>query len=178
MASRNEDDGTRALTMAETARCLVMLERDLPTADALLMEASAMSRRLNLEPATIPDATGLLRMRRGEFDAAVSDFQRARFLARRDGDRITEFLAMEHLAELELSRRGYAEAAALAADMTRLANRLGPGSEGPFAATLGALCRVALGDPRAGRRLRRGSGRASACRRQAPALVHAAALRP
>jgi DNA-binding SARP family transcriptional activator/tetratricopeptide (TPR) repeat protein len=149
MASRNEDDGTRALTMAETARCLVMLERDLHAADALLMEASAMSRRLNLEPATIPDATGLLRMRRGEFDAAVSDFQRARFLARRDGDRITEFLAMEHLAELELARRGYAEAASLAIDMANLARRLGPGSEGPFASALAALCRMAIAGPAA-----------------------------
>ena len=44
-----------------------------------------------------------------------------------------EFLAMEHLAELELTRRHYAEAAMLATDMMRLANRLGPGSEGPFA---------------------------------------------
>ena len=79
MASRNTDDGTRALAMAETARCLVMLERDLPQADALLMEAGALARRLNMEPATIPDATGMLRARRGEFDAAVSDFQRARF---------------------------------------------------------------------------------------------------
>ena len=149
MASRNADDGTRALAMAETARCLVMLERDLPQADALLMEASALSRRLNMEPATIPDATGMLRVRRGEFDAAVSDFQRARFLARRDGDRITEFFAMEHLAELELSRKHYAEAEVIADDMISLASRLGPGSEGPFATALGALCRAARSDARA-----------------------------
>ena len=114
MASRNADDGTRALSMAETARCLVMLERDLPKADALLMEASALARRLNMEPATIPDATGMLRVRRGEFDVAVSDFQRARFLARRDGDRITEFFAMEHLAELEARAPAISEAEALA----------------------------------------------------------------
>jgi hypothetical protein len=85
-------------------------------------------------------------MRRGELDAAVSDFQRARFLARRDGDRTTEFLAMEHLAQLELSRRRFAEAGIIATDMIALANRMAPGSEGPFAATLAGLCRLAAGN--------------------------------
>jgi hypothetical protein len=146
LVSRNADEGTRMLAMAETARCLVMLDRDLPYADALLMEAAALARRLNIEPGTIPDATGMIRVRRGELDAAAADFQRARFLARRDGDRFTEFLAMEHLAVLEIDRRRFAAAESVATDMARVAGRLGAGSEAPFATALVALCRVARGD--------------------------------
>jgi tetratricopeptide (TPR) repeat protein len=122
-----------------------MLERDLHRADALLMEARALARRVGVEAASMPDASGVLSMHRGELNAAAADFEKARFLARRDGDRIGEFLAMEHLAELEFSRKRHAEAEAIAGDMLRLAGRLAPGSEAPFAEALLALCRIKRG---------------------------------
>ena len=149
LVSRNADAGTRVLALAETARCLVMLERDLPQADALLMEASALARRLTVDSATILDATGMIRMRRGEFDAAATDFERACFLARRDGDRITEFFALEHRAGLELDRRNFAVAETVARDMIRLSERMGAGSEAPFATAVAGICRWAHGDPAA-----------------------------
>lgn len=42
LASRGTDDRNRAIGIAETARCLVILERDLAQAESLLLEARAM----------------------------------------------------------------------------------------------------------------------------------------
>lgn len=146
LVSRTADDASRVLAMAETARCLVMIERDLGQAGALHGEASDLAKRLGIEPNAIPDTAGMLRLQCGEYDAAMASFRRARLLAQRDGERIGEFLALEHMAEAALSRRLYGEASAIAADMVRLAEKFGGGSEAPFAAALAALCRVAEGD--------------------------------
>ena len=56
---------------SEVSEVVEDLRTKIDAADALLMEAGALSRRLSLEPATIPDATGMLRMRRGELDTAA-----------------------------------------------------------------------------------------------------------
>lgn len=146
LVSRTAEGTTRVQAMAETARCLAMTERDLKQAGVLLDEASALATRLGIEPNAIPDTAGMLRLQRGEYDAAMASFRRARLLAQRDGERIGEFLALEHMAEAALSRKLYAEAGAIAAEMIRLAEKLGGGSEAPFAAALGALCRMAEGD--------------------------------
>jgi len=135
--------------MAETARCLAMLERDLDQAEALLLEGTALARRLDIEPNAIPDATGMLRFHQGKIDEAATAFRRARVLAQRDAERTSEFFALEHLVELELSRGAFQEAARLADELVRLADKLSAGSEGPFAHALAALCRLALDDPRA-----------------------------
>jgi DNA-binding SARP family transcriptional activator len=146
LVSRTAEDSSRVLAMAETARCLVMIERDLGQAHVLLGEASNLAARLGIEPNAIPDTAGMLRLHRGDYEAAMPSFRRARLLAQRDGDRIGEFLALEHMAEAALSRKVYAEAGDVAAEMARLAVGLGSGSEGPFAAALAALCRMAEGD--------------------------------
>ena len=47
---RGGDDEEHIVGMAETARCLVMLERDLTQADAMLMEARALAERNGIAP--------------------------------------------------------------------------------------------------------------------------------
>lgn len=58
---------------------------------------------------------------------------------------------LEHMAEAALSRKVYAEAGEAAAEMVSLSEKLGAGSEAPFASALAALCRLAEGDNTADR---------------------------
>jgi hypothetical protein len=152
LVSRSADERERVVAMAEAARCLALLERDLGQAEAFALEAGALARRLGIEPNAIADALGLLRLHQGAGDEAAALFERARVAARRDGDRASEFLALEHLVGLEIRRSGFGCAEALCAELAELAGRLRQdGSDAPHARALRALCRTAArrGDPEA-----------------------------
>lgn len=150
-ASRTADDAHRALALAETARCLAMLERDLPHAAELLRDAEALACRNGVEPDAIADANGLLRWREGDLEAAARLFDRACALARARDDGHGEFQALEHLTLLELDRGRPEAAAELADELVALGGKLRSGSEAPFARALAALARyAAAGAPPAG----------------------------
>jgi tetratricopeptide (TPR) repeat protein len=145
--SRAAGDREHAVGMAEAARCLALLERDLPQAEALLLEAGALSDRLGIEPAVIPDAVGMLRLHAGRLDDAAPLFERALTLARAAADHGDEFRALEHLVMVELQRQQYSRALARCAELGTIGDRLREGSEAPFARTLTALARYALAEP-------------------------------
>jgi len=151
--SRGANEKQRTLAMAEAARCLAMLERDLSQADALVMEARALGDRLGLDANAISDASGLLRAHAGAYEEAVDLFTHARAVARRDGARADEFLALEHHACLEMQRRRYDVAEGLCAELIDLAEKLREGSEVPFARSLHCICRSARGETSAGAEL-------------------------
>lgn len=147
--SRSGDERQHVVAMAETARCLAMIERDLGQAEALLLESGATARRLGIESDAIADAQGLLRAHQGAFEEAAELFVRARMLARRGGDRSNEFLALEHLVTIQVQRRQFVAAETLCADLVELGDKLREGSEAPFARALHAICRLARRDPQA-----------------------------
>jgi len=149
VVSRSANEKQRVIAMAETARCLAMLERDLDQAEALVLEAQALGHQLGIEPSAIADASGMLRAQQGSETEAARLFGRAREAARRDGDRAGEFLALEHLTCLELQNRRFAAAEPLCAELIELAEKLRGGSEAPFAHALDALCRLARKDSKA-----------------------------
>ncbi len=138
--SRLGDERERVVALAEAARCLTLLEHDLSQADAMISEAGALSRRLAVEPAAIPDAIGMLRLHEGQLDAAAEHFLRARELCRKEQDRLGEFRALEHLVMVELQRQRLPEAQAVCAELVQIAARLRAGSEAPFARAVSALC--------------------------------------
>jgi hypothetical protein len=140
---RSTDGAGRAVAVAEAARCLILLERDLPHAEALLMEAQALSQRLGVEPLALADALGMLRLREGKLDEAAELFGREYERSRVEQDHIAAFRALENLVLLELERRRYVEARRLAAELERVGERLRDGSELPAARALLALCRYA-----------------------------------
>lgn len=142
--SRSADEGERVVAMAEAARCLTMLERDLGQAEALLLEAGALSHRQGVEPSAIADAVGMLRLHEGRLDEAARLFERARSLARKEQHRLDEFRALEHAVMLELQRENHAEAQRLSRELMRIADRLREGSEAPFARVLAALSSYAV----------------------------------
>ena len=146
VVSRAADDRAQVVAMAEAARCLVLLERDLPRAEALALEASARSSRLGLRPSAIADAQGMLRQHQGSLAEAAELFEESRLEARREGDAMGEFQALEHQVVLRQQQGDWAGARRLAVELDALGGKLREGSEAPFARALLALCRHALGE--------------------------------
>jgi predicted ATPase len=140
------EPGQQVLAMAEAARCLVLIERDLGQAEALLLEAQAMVDRLGQESAAVADAVGMLRLHQNQLDEARDRFDQARALARRDRDRYGEYTAIEHAITTELQRQNFEAAKALSDDLVSIATKLQAGSEEPFARCLASLARYALGE--------------------------------
>jgi predicted ATPase/DNA-binding SARP family transcriptional activator len=137
--ARGADPKEQIVAMAEAARCLALLERDLGQAEALALEARARATRSGVETVAIPDALGMLRFHQGAWEDAAAFFQTARELAQRQGDRTGEFRALEHLVVLELERNRPEVAETLCSALGELAAKLRQGSEVPFARCLAAL---------------------------------------
>jgi hypothetical protein len=144
--TRGAGDEEHIVGIAEAARCLAMLERDLTHADAMLMEAQALASRKNLSHHAIPGALGMLRFHENRVDEAAELFKEARTLARAAGDRLAEFQAHEYLAMMEIERGRYDAARVHCAALIDLGERVREGSERPFAYALDALCEYAIAD--------------------------------
>jgi hypothetical protein len=78
-------------------------------------------------------------MHRGELDAAQGLMTQGRDLARRQGDRLSEYQALMNLAILELQRDNFAAAGVHAMEMAGIGDKVREGSEAPFARVLQAL---------------------------------------
>jgi DNA-binding SARP family transcriptional activator len=144
--ARSGGDEEHVVGIAEAARCLAMLERDLTHADAMLMEAQALAARKGMTHSAIPAALGMLRFHENKLDESVELFKEARTLARARGDRLDEFQANEYLAMIDLERGRPEAARAHCKTLVELGDKLREGSERPFAHALDALCHYALVD--------------------------------
>ena len=144
--ARGANTKEQVVAMAEAARCLVLLERDLGQAEALALEARARAAQAGVEAVAISDALGMLRFHQGAWDDAAMLFHHARGLSQREGDRDGEFRTLEHLTVLELERNDAQAAAVLCRDLVALAGKLREGSEVPFARCLAALAAEATGE--------------------------------
>jgi len=143
--ARGANAKEQVVAMAEAARCLALLERDLGQAEALALEARARAAQAGVESVAISDALGMLRFHQGAWDDAATLFHHARELSQREGDREGEFRTLEHLTVLELERNDSHTASALCRDLVALAAKLREGSEAPFARCLAALAEEASG---------------------------------
>jgi predicted ATPase/DNA-binding SARP family transcriptional activator len=144
--TRGGSDRERILGLGEAARCLVILDKDLPEAEAMLLEARALAQRVGVEHESLEDAQGLLRQFHGDHEDASRLFGKARDLSRRHGNRLSEFFALEHLiiAEMERGRRDIAQT--FCSELEQLGEKLRDGSELPMARALAALCRFTHGE--------------------------------
>jgi DNA-binding SARP family transcriptional activator len=146
-AARAADPRTTAHALADTARCLAHLERDLRQAETLLGEAEDIAGRLEIELVDIPWARGLLRQYSGEHEEAARHLEDALRLARAEQHRWAECDCLTHLAMLELETGRPLQALARLDELLPVAEKMGEGSEAPFAAALDALARYALRQP-------------------------------
>jgi tetratricopeptide (TPR) repeat protein len=146
LASRGTDDHNRAIGIAETARCLVILERDLAQAEALLLEARALTERSGESAWAVFDGVGLLRLHAGALDEAKAAFEEAWAIAKKRGDRLHEFMALEHLVMVSIHRRDPDEACQHAKELAAIGEKLREGSERPLGRAMLALCRYQKGE--------------------------------
>ena len=146
-AGRAADAATKQAQLANTGRCLALIERDLVTAEGLLLEAEtlgpALTPRASLELAF---GRGLLHAFRGEDEAAIPLLERAADLAVREADPWLQCAAVTRLARAALERGDPHEAIERCARLEEIAAKLSEGSERPFADAIRALAGLALGD--------------------------------
>jgi tetratricopeptide (TPR) repeat protein len=143
---RSDDSKAHIVGMAETAKCLVMLERDLSEADAMLMEAGSLAERRHFAHPAIAAGTGMLRLHENRLDEAEELFQESRTLCKSAGDRLNEFLASEYLVIIALQRGRHDLARDRAGRLVALGEKIREGSEKPFADALLGLCVYVLDD--------------------------------
>jgi DNA-binding SARP family transcriptional activator len=145
LVSRAGSERDQVTAMAEAARCLALLERDLTRAEALALEARARAERTGVRPSAIADAEGMLRLHAGLAERAAELFEQARVQARSEGDRLAEFQALEHLVAVHQQRGAWDEAWGLCGELVALGEKLRGGSEAAFARALWALSLRAQG---------------------------------
>lgn len=145
-AARGANDKEQITGMAETAKCLLMLERDLSHADAMLMEAEALAARRNIRHHAIPAGLALLRFYENKLDEAEELLKHARTLCKYAGDRVNEYQANEYLVMIDFQRGRFTEACSRCAELLKLGSKLREGSEGPYARALHGLCVYAIED--------------------------------
>ncbi len=144
--SRSSDQRERVVAMAEAARCLLLLEKDLGHAEALVREASALAGEAEARSPAIPDALGMLRAHEGRYEEAGSCYREAIAAARREGDGAGLFTALEHLTMMNVDAGRYADAIETASDLGDIAEKLREGSECDFARAILAIARCGAGD--------------------------------
>ena len=142
--TRGASDEAHILGMAEAAKCLIMLDRDVSQADAMAMEASSLAARSEQLYPAVQASLGLLRYYEGRFDEAVEQLEDARDLSRARGERLNEYMAIEYLAMTEVEREDYAAALERCRALVDMGSRLREGSEYPFALALQSLCEYGL----------------------------------
>jgi DNA-binding SARP family transcriptional activator len=130
--------------MADTAKCLVLLERDLPQADAMLMEADALSRKNGVRHRSLPAGLGMLRFHENRLNEAEELLKEARTLCKAAGDRFNEYQCNEYLVMIDLERKRCDLASERSKELLVLGDKLREGSEGPFARAIIGLCRYGL----------------------------------
>ncbi len=139
--TRGAEGPERMRALAEAGRCLALLERNLPEADGYLLEASALAKQLLAEPASLVDARALLSCHRGDSAAAMEGFERAKLLARREGDRTVEVQVIEHEVMCAVDAGLLDRAEGRAEELAVLAEHVRGGSDLPAANALLALVR-------------------------------------
>ena len=137
--SRSADPAERTQALAHAARCLVLLEKNLGQAEAFALEASGLSERDGRSSAAVSFALAMIAAHRGEPDIADAAFREARDLARASGERLAEFLAIEHRLMLMLDTQPTAQSLELADALVDLGARVRPGAEVAIAQALRAL---------------------------------------
>jgi predicted ATPase/DNA-binding SARP family transcriptional activator len=146
-AGRGGDAATAARALGTTGRCLALIEREIPRAEALLLEARALAEESGVILQDIPWGLGLVRAFVGDYDEAVRHLETAVSLAQTEQDHWAQCECLQRLALIELERGAPRAARARACDMARVAAKMGEGSEAPIAAMLQALTDWMLGEP-------------------------------
>jgi DNA-binding SARP family transcriptional activator len=135
---READHATRAQQLANTARCLIELELEIPRARGLLAEAETLLGPGSQAICELQWGLGLLARWDGELGEAAKRIDRALGLARAARDRWREYKCVTWLALVELEQGRLREARDRCRELRAVAKQLGE-SDAPLADMIGAL---------------------------------------
>jgi tetratricopeptide (TPR) repeat protein len=147
-AGRAADRTSQAHQFANTARCLIELETEIPQARALIQEAEALLGPAGDQLCELCWGRGLLQRWDGRTDSAAALIERALKLARDAEDRWREYKCLTWLALVEFELELYDAVRGRCLELLDVAGKLGE-SDGPFAHALDALAGFATGVPEA-----------------------------
>jgi DNA-binding SARP family transcriptional activator/tetratricopeptide (TPR) repeat protein len=145
-AGRGAGRQAYARQLANTARCLIELETDIPRARALLDEAETLLGPLGQRDCELQWGRGLIERWAGDGDHARDLVKGALNLARETEDRWREFRCLTWLAVIDFECGRHAEAEERCRELRLVAARMGDG-EAPVADVIEALTRVAETSP-------------------------------
>ena len=152
-AARSADPATAARAFGNTGRCLVQIEREIPRAESLLLEAQAIAARVGVQLKDVPWGLGLVSSHYGRYEEAAVLLEQGLALARIEHDHWAECECLARLAINDLERGRPDLAEARCRELAPVAARMGDGSERPLAAALEALAHLAVGQADAESRL-------------------------
>ncbi len=139
--SREADPLTLATQLADSARCLALLERDVERAHAMYDEARAICTHVRDEPLAVAWAGAILAAFSGDQATATARFELVLGRARSIEDRWIEYECLRQILMIEIESDPI-PARDHGAELTAVAEKLSEGSEGAAARALGALMRM------------------------------------
>lgn len=142
--TRKADADTRCQQLANTGRCLLEVEADLPRARGLIDEAQALAESLELKVIELLWGRGLLARIDGDVARARALVERAVRLARLREDHWREYECLVWLALLDYESGAFESVLAQCASIVAVARRMGD-ADAPFAQALTALARLRSG---------------------------------
>lgn len=149
-ASDMSDALGRARQLANSARCLVELGRDVAHARSLVEEARTLAEAAGIHEIEVRWCIGLLHHWDGHLDLAVREIDAAIELAIKAEDRWRQSKCLASVAMIELERRRPKQALERASALTVAASQLGEGAEAPLAQAIEALARLMSEEEEAG----------------------------
>jgi DNA-binding SARP family transcriptional activator len=152
-ASRSAPPEESVPTLANTAFCLAIIERELPKARALLDEAAEMAKIHHLSIIDVEVGDGYLAHLDGQVVHAKGALERGLALARSRADSWRQSMALIRLAMIDLEACEWETTRARAGELREVASKLGEGSEGAIAEALDALAARGAREPGAAERL-------------------------
>lgn len=143
--SRQSDPAASVGSIANTGRCLIFIQRDVPRGRRLLEEAETLAAHSGLEHLEIPLGLGYFYAHIGDDARAVPQLEQAYAMAVRAQDHWREWLATTRLTTIALERGNAADALRYCERLAPAAAKMTGGSEGPVTDMLTALAQLISG---------------------------------
>lgn len=138
-AARRMDSQKKVRQLANSARCLLELGRDIPKAASLSHDADLLAQQEGVSDIEVFWSRGLLAYWEGTLGQAAADIQIALNLACDSEDRWRECKCLIWAAMIALEQNRSAAALEYATDLGKLAIKIGDGALGPLSRTIIAI---------------------------------------
>ena len=145
-AARASDPVFYVQQLANTGRCILLIEGDVARARNLIDEALALAKKMQVDDAEIHWGEGLSHYWVGNYSAAVAALDRAYIRARDARDRWREHQSLDHLVRVNLEQGQLEAARERLPLLLDVAGKTGGSSEEPFAQGLAALVEIYAGN--------------------------------